>query len=135
MREMDAFNWYSLEYDEDLRRVGFCLADDGRSGCSPDALIGEEGGCEIKCPQTVNHLKWLLEGGLPKEHAPQVYFSLWVTRRSWWRFISYHSRFPKLVVTVRPDEKIEKQIEGALAGFYLAFDQAWEKLTQLKNAA
>lgn len=111
--------------------VGFIEGDDGRCGCSPDSLIEPNGGLEIKSPESVNHLRWLMDGKIPDDHVAQVYMSLYVTGRDWWRFISYHSRFPKLVVTVGPDEKIFKQIEGALAGFYLAFDQTMTRLKEL----
>lgn len=132
--EAEAWSWYALEYDEEIKRVGFCETDDSKAGCSPDGLLGSEGGIEIKCPGAVNHVKWLLAGELPKDHAVQVHASLYVTGRAWWRFLSYHRGFPKLVVTVKPEPSIMQKIKAALDGFYYAFDEAMTRLKELHAA-
>jgi putative phage-type endonuclease len=63
-------------------------------GCSPDGLIGADGGCEIKCPhQSTVHVE-TLECGMPTEHRAQVQGTLWVTGRKWWDFISFDPRLP-----------------------------------------
>lgn len=128
MREMEARQWYAFEYDDNPRQVGFVEHDDGRCGASPDALIGEDGGLEIKSPESVNHLRYLLEGKLPKDYAAQVHASLYVTGRKWWRFVSYRRRFPAFVLTIERDEAIMAKIAAALTGFYTAFDAAMLKL-------
>lgn len=131
--EAEARSWYALEYDdEEMTRAGFCESDDGKAGCSPDALLGESAGLEIKCPGAVNHLKWLLDGGLPKDHAVQVYTSLYITQRPWWRFLSYHRGFPKLVVTVQTDPEIMEKIQSALEKFHITFDTAMTRLRQIE---
>lgn len=132
--EARARSWYKLEYDEhQLRNVGFIQHDDGRCGCSPDALINDDGGLELKCPEPTNHVRYLLEGVLPDDYAPQVHMSMYVTGRPWWRFMSYGgSGFPKFVLTVHRDEKICATIAEALAGFYERFDAA---MKQLREAA
>lgn len=120
--EKIALPWYSFQFDTQLNRVGFCLSDDGRTGCSPDALIGEDGGLEIKCPSTPVHLQYLLDGVVPKDYVIQVQFSLWVTQRRWWKFVSYSRHLPALVVHVEPDVKLQNSIAIALAGFAVDFD-------------
>jgi hypothetical protein len=60
IREEDARPWYALEYDVDVQQVGFVLSDDERCGCSPDGLIGEDSGLEIKCPNPDTHVKYLI---------------------------------------------------------------------------
>lgn len=63
-------------------------------GASPDFFVGDEGGGEIKCPESSEvHLATLVTG-LPEEHIEQIQGGLWVTHRKWWDFISYHPDFP-----------------------------------------
>jgi hypothetical protein len=63
-------------------------------GCSPDHLIGTEGGGEIKCPLTPTvHLETLLHG-MPSEHIAQVQGGMWCTGAQYWDFVSYHPLFP-----------------------------------------
>lgn len=63
-------------------------------GASPDFLVGNEGGGEIKSPESSEvHLETLL-CGLPPEHIEQIQGGLWVTGRQWWDFVSYHPDFP-----------------------------------------
>lgn len=63
-------------------------------GASPDGLVGDDGGCEIKCPyQSTVHVE-TLEGGMPSEHRAQVQGTLWVTGRAWWDYISFDPRMP-----------------------------------------
>ena len=63
-------------------------------GCSPDGLVGSDGGVEIKCPKdSAIHLQ-RFDNGLPDEFKPQVQGCLWVTGRAWWDFISYDPRMP-----------------------------------------
>jgi hypothetical protein len=80
--EEEARRFLSMECRVQLSNGGFCLTDCGRFGASPDALIGEEGVSEIKCPTAKVQAKYLLNGGLPEEYACQVYGELFVTRRA-----------------------------------------------------
>lgn len=128
--EDEARNWYSLESDDDVHNVGFIEHDDRRCGCSPDALIGEDGGLELKCPEPTNHVRYLIEGVLPEDYRTQVHGSLYVTGRKWWKFVSYRRSFPPFVLTVRRDEAICAKIQEALTGFYKAYDDAMAKLKE-----
>jgi hypothetical protein len=63
-------------------------------GASPDFLVGDEGGGEVKSPESSEvHLETLLTG-LPPEHIEQIQGGLWVTNRKWWDFVSFHPDFP-----------------------------------------
>lgn len=126
--EDEARKWFCFEFNHRVQNVGFIEHDDGRSGCSPDALLDEDGGLEIKAPQPTNHVKYLLDGALPKDYAVQVHFSMWVTGRPWWKFVSYRRKFRPLVLTVPRNEKIMGKITAAVAKFYRDFDAALERL-------
>lgn len=61
-------------------------------GCSPDGLIGEDGGIESKNPYNeAVHVRTWLEG-MPDEHKAQVQGCMFVTGRKWWDFLSFDSR-------------------------------------------
>jgi putative phage-type endonuclease len=92
-------------------------------GCSPDGLLGEDGGIEIKCPhQSVIHVE-TLQGGMPTEHRAQVQGSMWVTGRKRWIFCSFDPRMPErlrlhIEEVKRDDEyiaKLEKEVRTFLS--------------------
>lgn len=130
--EDEARKWYAFEFgdQEKIRNYGFIEHDDGRCGCSPDALLGDDGGLELKCPEPPNHVRYLIDGELPEDYAAQVHMSLYVTGRHWWKFVSYRRKFPEFVLKVERDEKICAVIAEALASFYSRFDAAMQKLKQ-----
>lgn len=82
-------------------------------GASPDFLVGDDGGGEIKSPESSEvHLQTLLTG-LPPEHIEQIQGGLWVTGRQWWDFVSFHPDFPEshriyIQRVLRDDEFIER---------------------------
>lgn len=102
-----------------VNEVGFVFKDDiRRAGCSPDGLIGEVGGIEIKCPGGPQYMKILMAGSdAYSAYAPQIQFSLWVTGREWWDFVAFNPDFqdcPILVNRVyRGDDMIER-IDAAM---------------------
>jgi hypothetical protein len=63
-------------------------------GASPDFLVDDDGGGEIKCPMSIVVHATTLREGLPEEHIEQIQGGLWVTGRKWWDFISYNPHFP-----------------------------------------
>lgn len=129
--ETHARPWYQFAHDTKIDEVGFCTTDDGRAGCSPDGLIGADGGIEIKSPQPHAHLEYLLGGTVPKDYRAQVQGCLYVTGRKWWKFVSYSTFFPALVVHVEPDPAAQEAIAAALEDFNAAFATAMAKLAPM----
>lgn len=116
-REDEARSCYQMERDIDVQVVGFCLSDCGRFGCSPDWLIGTDGGSECKCPTTKVHARYLYEGVLPIAYKPQVHFSLAVTGRKYWDFYSYAPGLPPFCIRVEPDDYTEA-VRNAMEEFW-----------------
>jgi predicted phage-related endonuclease len=86
-------------------------------GASPDFLVNDDGGGEIKSPESSEvHLETLLVG-LPPEHIEQIQGGLWVTGRQWWDFVSFHPDFPDHLRTyiqrVQRDDSYIAQLESA----------------------
>jgi len=114
-QEDDARRLFSLITDFEPIRVGFVR--EGRAGCSPDSLIGENAGLEIKCAIPAVQIERLQLGRLPPEHVAQVQGSLWVTGRQHWHFVSYCPRLPPLIVKVERDEMYIAQLAKAVEAF------------------
>lgn len=93
--ESDAKDAYQFMYDVEVIESGFIQHQALRAGCSPDGLIGQDGGIEIKCPanSTVHVNTW--RHGMPPEHMAQVQGLMWITGRQWVDFISFDPRMPQ----------------------------------------
>lgn len=131
--EENAIPWFEFETNQDVQRVGLCLTDDERVGCSPDGLLGDDGGLEIKCPQRPNHIKYLLAGVVPPDYVLQVQGCLFVTKRKSWTFVSYARGLPKLVLTVLPDSDLQDAINEAVNAFLERFQAAKARLIELNG--
>lgn len=88
-------------------------------GCSPDGLVWEEWGLEIKCQNDVKHFKMIIdwiEKNLDSGYVWQVQMNLWVTKRQWWDLAFYNPNFKQslLVTRIFPDPKKFADLE---AGF------------------
>lgn len=74
-------------------------------GASPDRLVGDVGGLEIKTTTNTKQVKLFLTDNVDKDHAAQVQFCLWVTGREWWDYISHSDGLPPYVRRYYPSEK------------------------------
>ena len=126
--EPEAIAYLELMEGVKVDRVGFVETDDGRAGCSPDGLIGDTGGLELKCPRPQKHIQYLMDGVLPPEYAAQVQYSIFVCERPRWTFLSYARGFPPLIVKVERDPVAQAALAVALATFNASFDAAWAKV-------
>lgn len=63
------------------------------TGASPDSLVGNDGGLEIKCPTSENHFAWCEAGVVPDEHCDQMQWNMACADREWWDFFSFDDRF------------------------------------------
>lgn len=126
--EEEARNLYALMHDVDPQCVGFIR--NKIAGCSPDALIGEDGGLEIKIALPHIQAERLLKGDLPAEHRAQVQGGLWVTGRKHWDFVSYCPKMPLFHVRVARDDGYIATIDGAVKAFNLELQQT---VTRLRN--
>lgn len=105
------------------------------TGCSPDGIIGTDGGLEMKCPKNpAIHLKRFSEG-MEEEHLPQVQGCMWVTGRKWWDFVSYDPRAPgHLQIYIQRIERDEAFIANLQASVMEADALAVELIQKLNEA-
>lgn len=113
--EDEARDMYAFMKDVDPQRVGFVR--DGDKGCSPDSLIGDEGGLEIKTALPHIQIERLRKGTLPSEHRHQVQGNIWICRRQFWDFVSYCPKLPLFVLRVERDDGFIAELSGAVTKF------------------
>lgn len=113
--------------------VGFIAHPDvAMVGCSPDGLIPEDGGVEIKCPfNSVVHVETLLDG-MPSEHRGQVQGAMWVSGRKWWDFVSFDPRMPErlrlYVQRIERDDEYIKTLAEEVQRFLTEVEQMQQRL-------
>ncbi len=115
---------YELGYAEGpVTEVGFVLSDCSRYGGSPDALVGETGGVELKNPSAIVHVGYIRANVLPSEYKCQVHGYMTVTKRDHWDFFSYHRGLPPFRLRVERDaftEKLAAELENFCAKYNAA---------------
>lgn len=119
--EDEARNMYAFMNDVEPIRVGFLR--NGSKGASPDSLLGENGGLEIKSAAPHIQVARLLDGELPSEHKAQVQGNLWIAEREWWDFVSYCPKLPLFVKRVYRDEKYISDLERGVELFNTELQQ------------
>jgi hypothetical protein len=143
--ELEAVEEYEKRTGQEVRNKGDQQAFIPHlefGGCTPDGLIGQDGGLQVKCPYNpANHIKYLMlqdQNDLKlKEHKyyVQVQTELMVTGRKWWDFVSYDPRIeePKLrlkILRVYPDPYFLPTLDAALED---ANEKMKTIIEQLKN--
>lgn len=114
-QEDEARQLYAFMTDREPHQVGFLR--NGRAGASPDSLIGDAGGLEIKTALGHIQIERLKAGKLPPEHRAQVQGNLWVSERQWWSFMSYSPGLPPLIVRVERDDAYIAELAKAVVAF------------------
>lgn len=130
--EGEARDAVSLMYGVEIRSVGFVYQDESRTvGCSPDGLIADMAGLELKCPMGKTHIGYLLNGGVPSEYRLQVQFSLWVTGRDYWLYSSYHPELPPMVIMVPPEPEVQAAFSEHVPAFVERLEVAKAELVKM----
>lgn len=131
--EAEARDMYEFMQDIDCRRVGFIRSGD--QGCSPDSLVGDKGGCEIKTKLPHLQLDVLLRDRLPPEHVAQCQGFLWVAEREWVDFVSYWPKLPLFVKRVYRDEVYIANLAAEVEAFNAELVQLVDRFQPKKAAA
>jgi len=126
--ERSAFEFYEFNRDIETERVGFIVRDDGLVGCSPDRLVGEDGGLEIKCPSAKVHVSYMLSAAVDPQYKCQVQGALWLTGRAWWDWLSYNPELPAVRVRFTRDEEFIALLARAVDQFIEYQDECRRKL-------
>ena len=104
--EPEAREAYEFISGNDVIETGFILDTSLDFGCSPDGLVGDQGGLEIKCPAPKTMVSYLRDPQVGvKKYWQQIQGCMWITKRDWWDFFAYHPEMPHVLVRVERDEK------------------------------
>lgn len=110
---------YEMVTGLDTREVAFVTNDDfPNSGCSPDALVGDDGGIEAKARNNEKHMALIL-GETKEIPVNQIQHCLMITARKWWDFISYNENHPHplFIKRIFPDKDHHARLaKGLIAG-------------------
>lgn len=102
--EGDAVKFYEMTYGVDCTHAGLIVNDEGTFGASPDFLVGEDAGGELKCPSPAVHIGYLLKPeSLYADYFHQVQGNLFASKRKWWDVISYHPDLKPATYRATPD--------------------------------
>jgi hypothetical protein len=127
--ESEALLIYELEKDCKVDTVGF-IEHNEHVGCSPDGLVGEEGGIEIKCHNAEVFLRLVCSGEIDSKYEWQVQMNLLITKRSWWDYVGYCPELPNPIYIKRIFPNIDMH-QKLLAGFQKGKEKIIEKLTKV----
>ena len=101
---------YEFETENVVEQVGF-IELDKYTGGSPDGLIGENGGLELKCPTIRVFYEFMKTRKINPAYVWQIQMNMLVSDRKWWDYGVYHPAFkiPLIIQKIERDEaKIEK---------------------------
>lgn len=93
--EDDARRLYAFTQGVSVEQVGLVQhATIEHAHASPDSLVGDDGGLEIKCPEPSAHKDTLMGAKVKRGYVLQMQWGMACTGRKWWDFVSYNPDFP-----------------------------------------
>jgi putative phage-type endonuclease len=132
-REAEARTLFELIEGVSVREVAIVYKDEQKKcHVSPDGLIDDNAGLEIKCPMLKTHVKYLLANKIPTEYFSQIQMSLYVCEAEYWWFMSYCPGLPELTIKVHRDEKFIEKLKKALDEFCMELITVVKKLKSLQ---
>ena len=126
--EAEARRYYELQGDVEVEQVGFITRDDGLCGGSPDGLVYSDGILEVKCPNALTHVQYML--GEDPDYIGQTNFLMDLTDRAWCDVISYNPDLPPVIYRVKRDEAYIKAFVPVLDEFIGVLSEQKERLAE-----
>jgi putative phage-type endonuclease len=129
--ESEARELYEFVSGCEVKQIGLVYKDENRLfSCSPDGLIGNDGGVEIKCPSIGVHTRYLYGNKCPTDYYQQVQGCLFVTGRKWWDFVSYYPDVEPLIVRCYPDRKFQDALSREIEKFCSEVDRIVSEISR-----
>jgi hypothetical protein len=92
-----------------------------RAGASPDGIVSDDGGLEIKCCDAGAHIAMIETGIIDPAYLYQCQFGMACSERSWWDFVAYHPDMPEELKfwtkRIERDDHCIERIEQAVRDF------------------
>lgn len=120
--------YYEFSSGLTMTKLPFVFKDDSyRVGCSPDGLVNDRKGAEIKCPfDSGNFIKFLCEARIKPEWQWQCQFTMNVLGAEQWDFCQYDPRMQKNMLalkTIDRDDKMQVTLDDAIPQFIHDMDK------------
>lgn len=134
--EADAVSAYEIATGSIVEMAGFIKCPDVEwLGASPDGLVGNDGLIEIKCPNTITHLKRMNDNCVPEDRKPQMLVQLICTGRKWCDFVDFDPRIEEqsLQLMIQRFEPTEKDRTDALEKIKQFLKKTEEKYQYLQK--
>lgn len=118
-QEIQAREEYEFITGQSVNQIGF--AKSGKVGCSPDGLVGSDGGIEVKSVIAEVQIETVRANKVPPGHKAQIQGCLMVLDCEWWDFVSYSPLIKNknymFIKRVLRDEKYIKELQLELLLF------------------
>lgn len=144
-----ARSYYEFSNNVTMTQLPFVFKDDGyRVGGSPDGMVSDVRGAEIKCPwNTANYIKFLVSDEIKSEWKWQNQFNMWVTGAEEWDFCQFDPRMKKKPMkTLTAIKDVEKHkvfedlvpvfisdMDEMLAKIGVSFGSQWERIAKAQK--
>lgn len=133
--EEDARLFYEFRFNADVSQVGLVLTDCEKVAGSPDGLVDDDGGLELKCPGPKMHVAYMLDpDGFEIKYRHQCQGLLWLTGRNYWDLMSFHPSLPEVVRRLEPNLDYFQKLEDVLWPFVERLDAEKERWEEYKVA-
>jgi len=126
--EPEARDLFAMVTGLEVNKIGMCVHDSGLFSCSPDGMMDNGIGLEIKCPSMAVHVEYLLKGKVPADYYQQVHGSMLVAGYKQWFFMSYYPGLRPLIHLESRDDDFCEKLEAALKSFCAELDDVVEKI-------
>lgn len=110
----------------DVIEAGLMLAKG--VGASPDRLIGDDGGLEIKSKNGKGMVRLLRNGKIDKSHITQMQINLWVSGRKWWDYFVYCDGLSPFYQRFYPDLELHEKLDERVPQFLALLDELEQAL-------
>jgi len=121
-----ALGAFRRQMDFAVDTIGFAKSIHGSFGCSPDGIMDNGEGVEIKCPRMSKIIQYIALDELPDEYKAQVHGSMAVTGAKAWWFVAYHPSSPLFVKLVERNQYTEDMLAGLKA-----YHEYYQELSKL----
>ena len=130
IQEEIARDIYSESY-EPVKECGFITNEIAgvKVGASPDGLIGENSGLEIKSRVAKFQVATIIADEVPDDYVNQIQTTLLVSGRDSWEFCQYSNGMPLYVKNVLPDPARQAAIMSAIVEFEKLVVEMVDKFT------
>lgn len=122
--EPEARDMYAFLHGAAPEQVGF--ATNGRKGCSPDSIIGDNGALEIKSKKPAFLLEAICDDAFVDEHKAQCQGALLVLEREWIDLACYWPGLPLFTKRAYRDEEYIRTLSDEINRFNEEVDRVVE---------